>query len=391
MAMRRRQRRNDGDNRHARQTRVLGDGAQPKLTSAKVLVVGAGGLASSCFPLLVGAGVGSITIVDDDVVEVSNLHRQTMHTLDGALQRAFKVDSACEFARRLDPDVRVTPMRQRVTCDNALCLAKEHDVVVDCTDDVATRYVLNDACVLAGVPLVYGAALGTSGQVATFCSREAGCYRCAFPTMLAPHEAGSCAVDGVLGPIPALVGALQALETIKVLSGRAPSPFLTTLDVGGSLGPDSHMSVRLARRAGCFACSGADAALRDMRDTASWLDDARGVRLVRPCEISSAAKAVVVVDARPSSDSDVFEMLRDVPSAHVVVRLPVDVVRRDPQAAALALARARLEIGTNAGKVEAPAPLVVCACRRGRSSLVVASLLLAHGDSNDVVALSSFS
>ena len=198
-----------------------GPSAQATLTSAKVLIVGCGGLASAVVPLLAAAGVeGCIGLVDDDIVESSNLHRQVMHTEDAARRKTPKVDSSLRAIERINKRVAVKVWQERFTPENAMRIVAQFDLVVDCTDNLAARYVVNDACVLAKKPLISGAAQSLEGQVAVYNLHKGsrgGCYRCAFPTPPPPSFRGDCATNGVLGPVPALVGNLQALEAIKVI------------------------------------------------------------------------------------------------------------------------------------------------------------------------------
>lgn len=201
--------------RYGRQMLVpeIGLSGQLAFKGARVLVVGAGGLACPCLPYLAGAGVGCIGIVDDDRVEVSNLHRQILHSEPGQL----KAESAAQFLRRLNPRVEVQTHTDRFTAANAAALVKRFDVVVDCSDNAPTRYLANDACVLLGKPLVSAAALRLEGQLCVLNYRGGPCYRCLFPHPPAPELTTKCADSGVLGAVVGVLGALQAAEVLKVL------------------------------------------------------------------------------------------------------------------------------------------------------------------------------
>ena len=206
--------------RYARQIAMpeFGAAGQEKLRAARVLLIGAGGLGSPAAMYLAAAGVGTVGIVDADEVELSNLHRQLLHGTDD-VGRA-KVDSAAATLRELNPQVRVETIGERFTAANALELARGWDVVVDGSDNFPTRYASNDACVALGIPNVYGAVWRFEGQVSVFAPHLGGpCYRCVNPRAPEPGTVPSCAEAGVLGVMPGLVGTLQALEAIKVITG----------------------------------------------------------------------------------------------------------------------------------------------------------------------------
>lgn len=195
--------------------------AQRRLANARVLVIGAGGLGSASVPYLVGAGIGSgagfIGILDDDVVELSNLHRQVSHTTAN-LGRA-KTDSLSEAANRLDPGVNIVKHTVRLTSDNALEIFSSYDLVIDGSDNFATRYLTNDAAQLAGIPLVWGAILQHHGQVGVAWHEHGPGYRDLFPVPPAPGTVPSCAVGGVLPGLCGTIGSLLATEALKVITG----------------------------------------------------------------------------------------------------------------------------------------------------------------------------
>jgi molybdopterin/thiamine biosynthesis adenylyltransferase/rhodanese-related sulfurtransferase len=203
--------------RYSRQIRLpaLGLEGQQTLKDSSVLIVGAGGLGSPAAIYLAGAGVGRIGIADGDRVDVSNLHRQPLH--DTSDIGRDKADSARSRINVLNPFVRVDTIRERVTRDNALALVGQYDVVIDATDNFPTRYLLNDACVLAGKPLVYGSVDRFEGQASVFGTASGPCYRCLFPTPPDPSSVQNCADAGVLGVLPGLIGTIQATEAIKLL------------------------------------------------------------------------------------------------------------------------------------------------------------------------------
>ncbi|MGZ6887081.1 MAG: molybdopterin-synthase adenylyltransferase MoeB, partial [Acidimicrobiia bacterium] len=188
---------------------------QQKLLESKVLLLGAGGLGSPAALYLAAAGVGTLGIVDMDVVDASNLQRQILHNIDRVGER--KVDSAKKTLTMLNPDVNVVTHDVRFGADNVMEIIDGYDVVLDGTDNFPTRYLLNDASLLARIPVVHGSIFRFEGQVTVFKPYEGPCYRCLLPEPPPPELAPSCAEAGVLGVLPGIVGSIQALETIKLL------------------------------------------------------------------------------------------------------------------------------------------------------------------------------
>ncbi|HEX9727448.1 MAG TPA: molybdopterin-synthase adenylyltransferase MoeB [Gemmatimonadales bacterium] len=195
----------------------FGEAAQRALKRGRVLLVGAGGLGSPAALYLVAAGVGTIGIVDDDLVDEANLQRQILHGT-GSVGRP-KLESAAARLRDLNPHVQLELFPVRLTADNALRIIEPFDIVVDGSDNFPARYLVNDACVLLGKPDVYGAVFRFEGQVSIFAGPDGPCYRCLFRDPPPPEVIPSCEAAGVLGAIPGLIGSLQALETIKLLTG----------------------------------------------------------------------------------------------------------------------------------------------------------------------------
>lgn len=197
----------------------VGPTGQADLLDARVLVLGAGGLGSPIIQYLAAAGVGTLGIADDDVVELSNLQRQIIHGNDDVGQD--KVDSAAEYVAQMNPDVDVVKHNTRVTADNIDSLIAEYDFVVDATDNFATRYLVNDACTLAGIPFSHGSIFKFEGQITTFSSADdSPCYRCLFPEAPPAGMVPNCATAGVLGVLPGTVGCIQATETVKAIIGE---------------------------------------------------------------------------------------------------------------------------------------------------------------------------
>jgi molybdopterin-synthase adenylyltransferase len=201
--------------RHIVMPEVGGTG-QVKLMNAKVLVIGAGGLGAPLMMYLAAAGVGTLGVVDNDAVELSNLQRQVIHTTERI--GVAKTESAERAIHALNPDVRVIRHQERFEADNALEIVKGYDIVCDGTDNFATRYLINDACYLAKKPLVSAAMLRFDGQLTTFRAYEDGdkpCYRCLFPQAPPDGVIPSCSEAGILGAIAGVMGSLQAVEVLK--------------------------------------------------------------------------------------------------------------------------------------------------------------------------------
>ncbi len=193
----------------------VGEAGQAKLLKARVLLLGAGGLGSPTALYLAAAGVGTLGLVDHDVVDLSNLQRQILHTNDRIGMP--KVESARLTLEALNPDVQVVMHRERLSSANALDIFSSYDVIVDGCDNFPTRYLVNDACVMLGKPNVHGSIFQFEGMAAVFAPRRGPCYRCLYPEPPPPGAAPSCAEAGVLGVLPGLVGCVQALETIKLV------------------------------------------------------------------------------------------------------------------------------------------------------------------------------
>jgi adenylyltransferase/sulfurtransferase len=196
----------------------VGVEGQQKLKAARVLCVGAGGLGSPLALYLSAAGVGTLGLVDFDVVDASNLQRQILHSTRDVGRK--KLDSAEEKLAALNPAVHVVKHQTMLSSANAMDILKDYDIVADGTDNFPTRYLVNDACVLLGKPNVYGSVFRFEGQASVFATREGPCYRCLYPEPPPPGTVPSCAEGGVLGILPGLIGIIQATEVIKLILGK---------------------------------------------------------------------------------------------------------------------------------------------------------------------------
>ncbi len=205
--------------RYARHVLIpeVGMAGQRRLVGSRVLVVGAGGLGSPALMYLAAAGVGTIGVVDADVVETSNLQRQIVHS-DGDVGR-LKTESAAETVARVNPRVTVVRHDVRLDSTNAIEVLRDYDVILDGTDNFPTRYLVNDACVLLGKPHVWGSIFRFDGQVSVWWAEHGPCYRCVFPEPPPPGAVPSCAEGGVLGVLCAAIGSVQVTETVKLLLG----------------------------------------------------------------------------------------------------------------------------------------------------------------------------
>ena len=232
----------------------VGEEGQEALLAARVLAVGAGGLGAPVLQYLAAAGVGTLGVIDDDTVDLSNLQRQIVHTTGRVGQP--KVDSAAESLAAINPEVRVVRIGERLTASNAERLIADYDIVVDGSDNFATRYLLNDACFFARTPLVSGALLRFEGQVATFRPWRGGddnpCYRCLFPE---PPPAGlvpRCEEVGIFGAVAGVIGTLQAAEVLKLVLGLG-EPLTGRMLMYDALAAGFH-ELRVRRDPDCALC-----------------------------------------------------------------------------------------------------------------------------------------
>ena len=228
----------------------IGEAGQLQLRSAKVLCIGAGGLGSPALMYLAAAGVGRIGIVDFDSVDTSNLHRQIIHSESDV--GALKTESARRSIKSINSEVEVDIYENGITRENALEILGNYDLVIDATDNFATRYLINDACVIAKKPCIWGSVYRFDGQVSVFATSDGPCYRCLHPVPPARELAPNCAVGGVFGSLCGTIGSLQATEAIKIITG-AGQPLVGAVLTYDALTAEFE-TIRLKKNPDCPIC-----------------------------------------------------------------------------------------------------------------------------------------
>jgi adenylyltransferase/sulfurtransferase len=306
----------------------VGVDGQRKLKAARVLLVGMGGLGSPLGLYLSAAGVGTLGLVDDDVVDASNLQRQVIHGTSD-LGRP-KLESARDRITEVNPHVEVVLHPTRLTSADALEILGSYDIVVDGTDNFPTRYLVNDACVLLGIPYVYGSILRFDGQVAVFAAEGGPCYRCLFRDPPPPGLVPNCAEGGVLGVLPGIVGSLQALEVIKWIVGAGTSPvgrlhLLDALDV-------SLRTLTIERDPECPVC-GDDPSVTELIDYEAFCGveassrhaEETGVPGITPTELVhrlDAGEPLTLIDVREPHEWEIVNLAsrgaRLIPQARIL-------------------------------------------------------------------------
>ena len=331
---------------------------QRRIKAARVLVVGAGGLGSPVALYLAAAGVGTLGLVDFDVVDVTNLHRQLLHGTKDVGRS--KLDSALDRIRDTNPHVHVEPYETRLTSANALQILRDYDLVVDGTDNFATRYLTNDACVLLGKPNVYGSIFRFEGQASVFATADGPCYRCLIPEPPPPGMVPSCAEGGVLGVLPGMIGTIQAAEALKLILGVGDT-LAGRLLLVNALTMDFR-TMRLRRDPECPACG-----MRTIKELIDYDEycgtpggeahfDSDGVAEITPLELAARL--------RDGADLDLIDVRE--PSEWEVARLPgARLVPLGTLAASLATLDSAREI--------------VVMCRSGQRSANAARQLQAAG------------
>lgn len=340
----------------------IGEAGQAALGAASVLIVGAGGLGSPAALYLAAAGVGTLGIADADVVDLSNLQRQILHTTADIGKP--KTDSARETIAGINPNVRVLTFPERLDSGNAMGVLAGFDVVLDGTDNFPTRYLINDACVLLGKPNVYGSVFRFEGQVSVFAANPGGpCYRCLYPEPPPPGLVQSCAEGGVLGVLPGIVGSLQALAAINIITGQERSLAGRLLVFDGLSMKLTELTVR--KNPDCPVC-GANPTVRSLIDYEDFCGAAAKGR-----EESAAAEGEISVEELKSRlDRGERPFLLDVrePREYAICNLGGVLI---PQG----------ELPGRLGELD-PSKEIIVYCRTGRRSAAAVALLKRAGFKN---------
>ena len=273
----------------------IGEEGQSLLKRASVLIVGAGGLGSPSSMYLAAAGVGRIGLVDFDVVDMTNLQRQILYGMSSVGER--KLDAAWKRLHDLNPEVRVETFNDRLSSLNAMELMEPYDIVLDGTDNFATRYLVNDACVLLRKPNVYGSVYRFDGQASVFDATRGPCYRCLYPDPPPPHLVPSCAEGGVLGVLPGVIGTLQAVEAVKLITG-AGTPLVGRILLFDALGM-TFRTVRLSKNENCKVC-GSQPSIRELIDYEEYCNPVTDLEISATtlAERISRGESLALVDVR---------------------------------------------------------------------------------------------
>lgn len=358
----------------------MGVRGQTRLADSKALVVGLGGLGCPAAMYLAGAGVGTIGLVDrpGDCVEISNLHRQIAHSEDRV--GTDKVQSAAIAIKNLNSDVEVK-MHKEFSPSCASSLVAEYDIILDCTDNVFSRYLASDACAASRTPLVSGSAIGLSGQLTVYClSEDTPCYRCVFPLPPPPACVGSCASSGVLGPVAGTIGTLQALEALKVLGGMNRTTTLESRLLLFDAAEPTFRKVKLrGRMKSCIACSINTKFSVATYDYQSFVLGGNGpgmvpelscenrisVNVLAAMSSKAAERPFLLVDVRPQEQFDMCSL----PGA---VNIPIATLRNDLSA----FRDVWLSFSAANSSTEPP---IVLVCRKGNQSQDAVRILLENG------------
>ncbi len=292
--------------RHLIMPEVALDG-QKKLKQAKVLTVGTGGLGSPLALYLAAAGVGTLGVVDFDVVDESNLQRQIIHGTSDVGRP--KMESARDRITDMNPNVHVEAYEEALTSENALDIFKDYDVIVDGTDNFPTRYLVNDACVLLGKPNVYGSIFRFEGQASVFYAKEGPCYRCLYPEPPPPGLVPSCAEGGVLGILPGAIGTIQATETVKLILGIG-DPLIGRLLLYDALGM-SFRQMKLRKDPNCPVC-GENPTVTELIDYQEFC----GIPQANAQEAANAVPEISVQDLKQKLDNGESVNVLDVREPH---------------------------------------------------------------------------
>ena len=328
----------------------IGEEGQEKLKRASALVIGAGGLGSPVSMYLAAAGVGRIGLVDFDTVDETNLQRQILYGESNVGER--KLDAAWKRLRDMNHQLRIETFNDRLSSRNALALMEPYDVILDGTDNFATRYLVNDACVMLGKPNVYASIYRFEGQVSLFDARVGPCYRCIYPDPPPANLVPSCAEGGVLGVLPGIVGTLQAAEAIKLITG-AGEPLIGRMLLFDALSM-RFRTMRIPKNANCKVC-GPDPSIRELIDYEEYCSQVNNMEITAGelAERLGRGDQVFLLDVREPMEWNVshLENAKHIPMRQVPSQL--DSLPRDKE--------------------------IVVYCRSGARSANVQHYLLANG------------
>lgn len=332
----------------------VGIEGQRRLKAARALVIGAGGLGSPVGLYLAAAGVGKIGLVDFDVVDETNLHRQVLFG-ESDIGR-HKLDAAVDRLRDVNPHIEIVPHPVRLTSENALELFADYDLVVDGTDNFPTRYLVNDACVLSGKPYVYGSIFRFEGQVSVFAAKDGPCYRCLFREPPPPGLVPSCGEAGVLGVLPGVIGSLQALEAIKWILGAGDS-LVGRLVLFDALAL-RFREVRIRRNPDCPVCGD--------RPTVTELIDYEAFCGLKPASGAESLPEITPAELKERLDRGDALTIVDVREPH-----EWEIANLEPYGARLIPMR---EIDARLGELDRDAEIVLHCKTGGRSAIVLRRL-----------------
>lgn len=332
----------------------LGEAGVKAIQNSRVLVVGLGGLGCAAASYLAAAGVGRLGLIDADRVDQSNLHRQPLYAAGDVGK--MKADVARERLSAQNPAIRLDAHPTRLISHNTMAIIEDYDVIVDCSDNFPTRYLINDACVLSKRPYVYGAAQGFDGQLAVFATARGPCYRCLLPLPPAPGSVQNCAEAGVLGPVPAVIGTMQAVEAIKIVT-KAGRPMAGRLMLYDGLSGETT-TVTIARNVDCEAC-GAQPTITKLIDYEAFCSGS-------PMKDVPFAATVGEVKVKQSQREDFI--LLDIREPYEVEEAMIEGSVHIPMA----------EIPQRLGDLD-PSKEIIVYCRSGARSARVTSWLRAQG------------
>src|SRR6202048_3269586 len=355
----------------------VGMEGQQKLKAARVLCIGAGGLGSPLALYLAAAGVGTLGLVDFDVVDYTNLQRQIIHSTADVGRK--KLDSAADKLKAINPFLNLKTFDLRLSSENALELFRDFDIIADGTDNFPTRYLVNDACVLTGKPNVYGSIFRFEGQASVFATEEGPCYRCLYPEPPPPGLVPSCAEGGVLGILPGLVGVMQATEVIKLILGIG-EPLVGRLLLVDALGMNFR-TLKLRKNPDCPAC-GTHPTVTELIDYDQFCGIAPPAA-VGPLEVAQnkAVAEAAVVDGIPQVSVETLKKKLDAKEDVFVLD-----VREPPEVPIASLGAPLIPVGSLAQRVaelaEHKNDEIVIHCRSGSRSQKAALILKEAGFTN---------